>query len=161
MIKRFHIVGRGMHFSRRDDVESVQWLDVLRPFTAMKDLYLTRKLSPYIVLALLGIIEEGVVQMLPSLRKLILEEQWPLGLVEDVTELFVAMLRLSTCRMAVSIHLYLASSAHRTLNSIISFVRHQYSGISRSIFLIGDGHRINLPFRRHRPKYFVYGIEHR
>ena len=30
--------------------------------------------SPYIIPALLGFIEEGVVEMLPSLRKLILEE---------------------------------------------------------------------------------------
>ena len=137
MIKRFYIVGRGMHFLRRDDVESVQWLDFSCSFAAMKDLYLTRQLSPYIVLALLGIIEEGVVEMLPSLRKLILEEQWPLGHVEDVTEQLVAMLRLSTCPMAVSLHLYLASSAHRTLSSIISFMRHQYS-TSVAVFSLSE-----------------------
>jgi hypothetical protein len=127
----------------------------------MKDLYLTRELSPYIVPALLGIIEEGMMEVSPSLRNLILEEQWPLGPVKDVIEQFVAMLRLSTHRIAVSIDLHLASSTHRALNSIILFLRHQYSTSIAVISLSETGTGSTLPIRRHRPKCFVYGSEHR
>ena len=87
-------------------------------------------------------------EVLPFLLDLIFEEQWLLGPVEDVIEQFVAMLRLSTRRIAVSIHLYLASSTHRTLNSIISFLRHHYS-TSVTIFSLSEtGTGSTLPFRR-------------
>ena len=53
----------------------------------------------------------------------------------------------------------LICTPHLKLHHFVRDTAAQY--ISRSLFLIGDGHRINLPFMTHRPKYFVYGNEHR
>ena len=94
MMRRLYILNSGA-------VEGSQWLDLLRPFTTVQDLYLSQKIPPHIVPALYGTIGEGMMEALPSLQNLFLEKKFP-GPVEEVIGQFVAALRLSSRPIAVS-----------------------------------------------------------
>jgi len=73
----------------------------------MEDLYLSRKLSPHIVPALHGIMEEGTTEVLPSLQNLFLERELlpeldrGFGFAKKAVEQFVAALHLSSRQIAV------------------------------------------------------------
>jgi hypothetical protein len=56
-----------------DDIENSQWLEVLHPFTAVKNLYISRVFMPQIARALQELVVERVT-VLPSLHSLFLEE---------------------------------------------------------------------------------------
>jgi hypothetical protein len=47
---------------QQDDIETSQWLEFLRPFTAMGGLYLSRKLTPFIAPALQELVGESVTE---------------------------------------------------------------------------------------------------
>jgi hypothetical protein len=106
MIKRLYILksaNRDLYWVR--DVESSQWLDLLRPFTAVEDLYLSQIFSPHIVPALHGISGEGTTEVLPSLQNLFLERPLrpsPPGPVEEAIEQPVTALNLAGRPIAVS-----------------------------------------------------------
>jgi hypothetical protein len=51
----------------QDEVENTQWLELLRPFTALKDLYLKENLAPLVAPALQELIGEKGTKGLPSL----------------------------------------------------------------------------------------------
>jgi hypothetical protein len=99
-MKRLYILDSGMPFLYR--LDNSQWLDFLRPFTTVEDLYLSQEFSPHIVPALHGIIGEGTTEVLPSLQNLFLEKQSPPGPVEEATRQLVAALHLSSRPIAVS-----------------------------------------------------------
>ena len=90
------------HLRRLDDGGNSQWLDLMRPFTTVEDLYLSRQFSPHIVTALHGIIGEGTTEVLPSLQNLFLERLSPPGPVEEAIGQFVAAQHLSSRPVAVS-----------------------------------------------------------
>jgi hypothetical protein len=70
-VEHLYIFGRGLaRHHREDDIESSQWVELLLPFTAVKNLYLSKEFAPRIVLALTGHRAMGV---LPSLEYLHLE----------------------------------------------------------------------------------------
>jgi hypothetical protein len=80
-----------------DDVDD-QWLDVLRPFTAVKDLYLSQGVVPRIADTLA---EASRTEVLPALQNLFLylfsdysEEFYSLGAVREAIDQFVAARRL-------------------------------------------------------------------
>jgi hypothetical protein len=101
--KHLYILDSGMAFSYRlGNVQNSQWLDLLRPFATVEDLYLSQKFSAHIVPALHGIIKEGVTELLPSLRNLFLEKQSSTGPVEEAIGQFVAALQLSSRPIVVS-----------------------------------------------------------
>jgi len=103
LMKRLYIFNSGTPFLYRpDSVGSSQWPDLLGPFTAVKDLYLSRGFSQDIVSVLHGIIGEGTVEVLPSLQNLFLEGESPSGPVEKAIGQFVAARRLSGRPIAVS-----------------------------------------------------------
>jgi len=61
----------------QDDVENSQWLELLRPFTAVKNLHLSREFTPRIVPALQETVEEKVTEVLPAFQCLYLEkDRW-------------------------------------------------------------------------------------
>ena len=70
-------------------IQKIQWLDILRPFTAVKNLYLSEEVSPLVSPAL----EEVVV--LPSLQNIFFKELQPMGPVQEANELVFAR-RLSS-----------------------------------------------------------------
>jgi hypothetical protein len=64
-------------------VEDAWWLQLLRPFTAVKHLYLAGQPGLYVARALHELTWEGVVEVLPALQRVFLEGPQP---SEDVVE---------------------------------------------------------------------------
>ncbi len=87
----------------QDDVESTQWLELLRPFTALRDLYLDKQFVPHVALALKDIIRGAgiVTEELPALQRLVVEELPTSGPVQEVIGQFVAARQLSGRPVAV------------------------------------------------------------
>jgi hypothetical protein len=52
----------------QDDIEDNQWLEVLHPFTGVKNLYVSRELTPSIAPALQELIGERVIEVLPAMQ---------------------------------------------------------------------------------------------
>ncbi len=61
----------------QDDTEDNQWLEILHPFTNVKNLYISRKLAPSITPVLQELVGERAVEVLPALQNLSLEEFHP------------------------------------------------------------------------------------
>ena len=56
-----------------DDIETTKWLELLLPFTVVKNLYLSRPISPRIALALQELTGGRTTEVLPALRNVFLE----------------------------------------------------------------------------------------
>jgi len=75
--------------------DRTQWVELLRLFTGVTDLYLSERLASIIAPTLRQLARNGASGVLPRLRTLFLEEIRPWGLVEEKIEQFVAWRRLS------------------------------------------------------------------
>jgi hypothetical protein len=89
-----------MHW--QDGIESIQWLELLHPFTAVKNLYISREFVPRIAPALQELVGETVAEVLPALQTLFLEEPLPLGPVQETIGQFVDARQLANHPVAVS-----------------------------------------------------------
>jgi hypothetical protein len=78
-----------------NNIESSQWLELLRPFTTVKRLYISRGLVTGIVPALQELVGERVTEALPALQTLFLEEPLPSGHVQEAIGQFIAARRLA------------------------------------------------------------------
>lgn len=83
--------------------ESRQWLQLLRPFTAVNDLYLYREFVPYFATTLQELGAENIAEVLPALRRIFLEDQWLSGSVQKIIERFIALRRRSGDHIVVSL----------------------------------------------------------
>jgi len=90
-----------MQLHWQDDIENGQWMEVLRPFTAVKDLYLSHKFVPCVALALQELVGERAMEVLPALQNIFLEEPHQLGHVQEAIGQFVAARQLSSHPIAV------------------------------------------------------------
>ena len=89
--------------SWQEDIEGSQWLELLRPFTAVNDLYISKKFVPRIVPALQELVGERATEALPALQILFLREMHSSGPVQEAIEQFVTARRqLSSHPIAVS-----------------------------------------------------------
>jgi hypothetical protein len=79
----------------QDDFENTQWLDILRPFIAAKNLYVSEQFAPRIALVLQKLVEGGMTEVLPRLQNIFLEELRPSGPVHEGIEQFIDARRLS------------------------------------------------------------------
>ena len=79
----------------QEDIENSQWLEVLRPFTAVKDLYVSLNLTPRIAPALKELVGEMATEVLPTLRTLFFEMPLPSGPVQEATGQFVSARELA------------------------------------------------------------------
>jgi hypothetical protein len=85
--------------------ETNQWLRLFRPFTDVKNLYISSELTSYIARALqelVGVLGERVKEVLPALQTLFLEEPLRPGHVREAIEQFVAARQLSGHPILVS-----------------------------------------------------------
>jgi len=101
IVKRLYILDDRRGRANRDNFENGQWLDLLRPFGHVKELYLCREFTYYLAPALQELVGERAREVLPGLQKLFLE----LGLsqiVQDVIGQFIAARQLSGHPIAVS-----------------------------------------------------------
>jgi hypothetical protein len=93
---------RRLHW--QDDIENSQWLEVLQPFTGVKELYLSREFGPHIAPVLKELVEEGSTEvLLPALQILFLDEPLPSGPVQETIEQFVAARQLASHPIVLSI----------------------------------------------------------
>ena len=92
----------------QDDIENAQWLEVLRPFSAVKNLYFSEDFARVIVPALHENIGSGTTEVLPILQKIIIEKQTePSGSIQEVIGQFVAARQVgavSSCPAITVIH---------------------------------------------------------
>jgi hypothetical protein len=86
----------------QDDIENVQWLELLHPFTTVKALYLSRDIAARIAPALGELVGARATEVLPALQSLFLEEPHPLGPVQEAIDKFVATRQLSDHPIVVS-----------------------------------------------------------
>ena len=90
MVENLYIYGSRYLPSRSQDrVESQQWLEIFQPFTATKNLYVSKKFVQCIVPPLKELVGERVSEVLPALECLLLEELQPSGPVQEGIRQFV------------------------------------------------------------------------
>ena len=77
------------------DMENTEWIELLRPFTCVKDLVLSTRLVPLVAPALQELDEESVMQTLPVLQELSLEGIHPSRAVKEAMKKFIAVRQLS------------------------------------------------------------------
>ena len=100
MTKHLYFVASGAYCL--DDVGSSQWLDILRQFATVENLYLSWDFSPHIVPVLHGITGKGMAEVLPSLQNIFLERLSPPGPVGEAIGQFPTALHPSIHPIAVS-----------------------------------------------------------
>ena len=92
----------------QDDIENAQWLEVLRPFSAVKNLYFSEDFARVIVPALHENIGSGTTEVLPALQKIIVEgKTGPSGSILEVIGQFVAARQVgavSSCPAITVLH---------------------------------------------------------
>jgi len=79
----------------QDDMEDIQWLDLLRPFTSVKNLGLSKDSVPFVAPALQELSGERVTEVLPTLENHFLERPQPSGPVKEAIGKFIAARQLA------------------------------------------------------------------
>jgi hypothetical protein len=79
-----------------NNIQNGQWLQLLHPFIAVKDFYISGKFVPLIAPALQELVGERVTEAIPALECLFLDGLRASGPVRDVIGPFVAARQLST-----------------------------------------------------------------
>jgi hypothetical protein len=67
-----------------------QWLELLRPFSAVKNLYLSEVFAPHIMAALQELVGGRTTEVLPTLRNIFLEGPQPSGPIQEAIGQFIA-----------------------------------------------------------------------
>jgi hypothetical protein len=83
-------------------IENTLWLQLLLPFTAVKNLYLSKDFSRGIAAALKELTGTRITEVLPSLQNIFVQELEPLGPFQENIGHFVAPRQLSDHRITVS-----------------------------------------------------------
>jgi hypothetical protein len=76
--------------SNRVDMEDTQWLELFRPFTAVRTLRISQKLQPLILPALQELTGERGMEVLPALASLYLQK-YKLSISDRAIEPFIAV----------------------------------------------------------------------
>jgi len=84
----------------KDDMENAQWLELLDPFHALKNLYLTHGIAQRVCDALQELSRERATEVLPALRNLFVPDK-SLQLVQEAMEPFVTARHLSGHPVAI------------------------------------------------------------
>ena len=85
----------------QNDMETVQWLEVLQPFTSAKNLYLGNRNAPYVAPILQGLALEGTVEVLPALQHIFLQDCQQFDALCESIETFVAARQFSGRPVAI------------------------------------------------------------
>ena len=81
--------------------QNIQWIDLLRPFTAVKNLYLFEAVALRVATALKETAEGGVNNVLPALQNVFLHGLQPTGPVQEAIEQFASTRQPSSHPIAV------------------------------------------------------------
>jgi hypothetical protein len=88
---------------KNDAIENTLLLQLLLPFTAVKDLYLSREFAPGIAAALQELVGARITDVLPSLHNVFMEGLEPSGPLQESIGRFVAARLLSDHPIAISV----------------------------------------------------------
>ena len=95
-----HIDGNRQHW--QGNVDDVLWLQLLHPFTFVKNLYLTEEIAQRIVPALQDLVGVRAMEVLPTLENIFLEEGQRSGPVQEGIQQVVAVRQAAGHPIAVS-----------------------------------------------------------
>ncbi|KAI9447018.1 hypothetical protein F5148DRAFT_743797 [Russula earlei] len=84
-----------------DDMDTTRWLELLDPFIAVKDLWLSHQVGRHVCQALEELAEERVTEVSPALQNIFLKRLKPFKSVPKYIERFVAARKLSGHPVAV------------------------------------------------------------
>ncbi len=89
----------------RENSENAEWLELLRPFTAVKDLYLSRQFVPCIARALQELTTGRTTDVLPAVQNIFLEGFQPSGSDQEVEGIgqFISARQLTNRPVAISV----------------------------------------------------------
>ena len=87
----------------KDDIEAAEWLDLLHPFTAVKNLYLSREFAPRIAPALQELTGERTTEVFPALQNLFLEGFQPSEPVQEGIARFISARKLINHPVVISV----------------------------------------------------------
>ena len=88
-----------------DGIENTLWLELLLPFTAVKNLYLSKEFAPGIALALQELVGGRITEVLPNLQNILVEglRVEPPGPLQENIGQFVATRQLSGHPIIISV----------------------------------------------------------
>jgi hypothetical protein len=102
-IERFDLIWDGISLEPqgKDDMEPTQFLEIFHPFTAIRSLYVSRTLVPFIAPALQELIGESTTEVLPNLHDLSLGGATMSASIQEDIQPFMEARRLSSRHVAV------------------------------------------------------------
>ena len=74
----------------QDDIENTQWIELLQPFTTVKDLHISKQVTSRVAPALQELSGELVVDLLPGLQNLFVVGLEPSGPVQAIEQFIAA-----------------------------------------------------------------------
>ena len=89
--------------SWKDDIENTEWLDLLLPFIAVKNLYLSKKFSPHIACALQELSGGRTTEVLPALQNVFLEGFQSSEPFHEGIRQFISARQLTNLPVAISV----------------------------------------------------------
>jgi hypothetical protein len=87
----------------RDEFKNTQWLEIFRPFTDLRNLYMAKEFTKSIAAALQELVGERATDVLPSLECIFLEDIQPSGPIQEGFGKFVAARQFSGHPITVSL----------------------------------------------------------
>jgi hypothetical protein len=102
-LEDIYIYGRPyLQVDRQGNIENTLWLELLQPFTSVKNLHLSGEFARRIALALQELGGARTTAVLPSLQNIFLEGLQPSGTVQEGIQKFVAARQVTSHPIAVS-----------------------------------------------------------
>jgi hypothetical protein len=87
----------------KDGIENTEWLELLLPFTAVKNLYLSKQFAPRIAPALQELTGGRTTEVLPTLQNIFLEEFRPSEPLQEGIRQLISARQLTNHPIAVSL----------------------------------------------------------
>ena len=84
------------------NIENALWLELLHPFTAVRNLHLSVEITRCIVPALQELVPGRVTDVLPTLQNIFLEEHQPSGPVQEGIQRFITMRQVAGHPIAIT-----------------------------------------------------------
>ena len=101
-VEDLHIKYSSVKQVQNHAIANTLWLQLLRPFTALKNLHICKEFAPDIAAALQGLVGGRIAEVLPGLQNIFMEDFKPSGPLQETIERFVAARQLSGHLIAVS-----------------------------------------------------------
>ena len=94
IVEHLYIDDSRLPLPRQRDIDNMEWLEVFRPFSAVRNLYVSADLARRIAPALQDFLGERVVDALPALNTIFVEKLTPSGSIPEAFGQFVAARQL-------------------------------------------------------------------